>query len=88
MILVPPPAITLAPPAVEGGSLNHWTAREVPTSTFHIFGENSNMQLCWRTIDTVTLVFQNVVCGPAAWASSGGSLENAASQAYFRATEW
>ena len=29
-ILVPPPGIEPAPPALEAWSLNHWTAREVP----------------------------------------------------------
>ena len=30
-ILVPQPGIEPAPPEVEAWSLNHWTAREVPT---------------------------------------------------------
>ena len=30
-ILVPQPGIEPTPPAVEAQSLNHWTAREVPT---------------------------------------------------------
>ena len=29
-ILVLPPSIQPAPPALEAGSLNHWTATEVP----------------------------------------------------------
>ena len=32
-ILVPQPGIEPAPPAVEARSLNHWTAREVPSSS-------------------------------------------------------
>ena len=28
--LMPPPRTEPAPPALEAGSLNHWTAREVP----------------------------------------------------------
>ena len=30
MILVPQPGIESAPLAVKTGSLNHWTAREIP----------------------------------------------------------
>ena len=33
-LLVPQPGIEPVPPALEVQSLNHWTAREVPTSTF------------------------------------------------------
>ena len=33
-ILVPLPGIELTPPAVEVWSLNHWTAREVPSDSF------------------------------------------------------
>ena len=33
-ILVPPPGIKPAPPALEGQSFNHWTARESPIFTF------------------------------------------------------
>ena len=29
-VLVPPPGIKPAPPALEAQNLNHWTAREVP----------------------------------------------------------
>ena len=36
-ILVPQPGIEPVPPAVEARSLNHWTAREVPTVTFNVF---------------------------------------------------
>ena len=42
-ILVPQPGIKPAPPAVEAGSLNHWTAREVPQWIFN----NNNLSPCY-----------------------------------------
>ena len=35
-ILVPQPGIKPVPPAVEARSLNHWTTREVPASSFFL----------------------------------------------------
>ena len=34
-ILVLQPGIERAPPALQAGSLNHWTTREVPILLFH-----------------------------------------------------
>ena len=34
-ILAPRPGIERVPPAMEGQSLNHWTAREIPGFSFY-----------------------------------------------------
>ena len=38
-ILIPQPGIKLMSPAVEARSLNHWTAREVPSIIFNVYPE-------------------------------------------------
>ena len=54
-ILVPPPGIKPAAPAVEAGSLNHWPAREVLAVSFI---ENFQVVSLWPQEERFSLILR------------------------------
>ena len=54
-VLVPPPGIVLAPPAVEARSLNHWTNREVLMYNFY----RIKSQLLFLALQILSIILFN-----------------------------